>query len=95
LQPPYSPPVTRPFWRELLPGAFSVSQTVNLKPEDWEALRGRFLEGVTAGDSLFFRGWFGCSYNKKLKALYDEVYEPGAINPGLPASYTKRSRRGE
>ena len=69
LQPPYSPPVTRPFWRELLPGAFSVSQTVNLKPEDWEELRPRFLEGVTAGDSFFFRGWFGCSYNKKIKAL--------------------------
>jgi hypothetical protein len=95
LQPPYSSPVTKPFWRELLPGAFSVSYTVNLKHEDWDAQRAQFLDGVAAGDSLFFRGWFGCSYNKKVKALYDEVYQPKAINPGLPSSYIKGVRSGE
>jgi hypothetical protein len=30
---------------------------------------------------MFFRGWFGDSYNKRIKALYDEVYAPGAVNP--------------
>lgn len=91
LQPPYSPPVTRPFWRKLLPGAFSVSYTVNLDKETWQGLRERLVGGVAAGDSLFFRGWFGDHYNKKIKAVYDEVYKPGRRNPGLPASYTERA----
>ena len=87
LQPPYSQPTTRPYRRMLFPGAFSVSYTVNLKAERWMELRDRLLRGVREGDSLFFRGWFGDRYNRMIKALYDEVYEPGAINPGLPASY--------
>ncbi|MFP4056572.1 MAG: discoidin domain-containing protein [Candidatus Brocadiia bacterium] len=81
LQPPYSPAVTRPFWRKLLPDAFSVSYTVNLGTEDWEKLRPQLIKGIGEGDSMFFRGWFGCAYNRKIKALYDEVYEPDAVNP--------------
>jgi len=87
LQPPYSPPVLRDRWRDLLPGAFGVSYTVNLGFEDWKKLRPRLIHGIKAGDSMFFRGWFGDRYNKEIKALYDEVYEPDAVNPGLPESY--------
>lgn len=96
LQPPYSPPVLREQWRKWLPGAFGVSYTVNLNNEDWESLRPRLVEGIKAGDSLFFRGWFGDHYNKKIKTLYDEVYEPDATNPGLPESYLnqKQAERG-
>ncbi len=89
LQPPYSSAITRDAWRELLPGAFSVSYTVNLKPQDWEKRRSQLLKGIRAGDSMFFRGWFGDHYNKKIKALYDEAYKPGAVNPGLPAAYKR------
>lgn len=87
LQPPYSPPILRQAWRDLLPGAFGVSYTVNLKPEDWNEMRPRLLKGIEAGDVMFFRGWFGDRYNKMIKQLYDKVYEPEAINPGLPESY--------
>ena len=89
LQPPYSPPILRQAWRELLPGAFGVSYTVNLKIEEWNKLRPRLLKGIEAGDVMFFRGWFGDRYNKMIKTLYDEVYEPEAINPGLPGSYSE------
>jgi len=89
LQPPYSPPTLKPRWRDLLPGAFGVSYTVNLPSDKWDELRDRLKEGLEAGDSLFFRGWFGDHYNAKIKALYDEVYEPGAINAGLPEQYLK------
>ncbi len=89
LQPPYSGPVTRPFWRKLLPGAFSVSYTVNLKRERWQELRPQLLDGVRNGDSMFFRGWFGDSYNPLIKGLYEEAYEPGEINPELPAGYAR------
>lgn len=87
LQPPHSPPVLKRAWRDLLPGAFGVSYTVNLKVEDWNELRPRLIEGIEAGDAMFFRGWFGDRYNTMIKDLYDEVYNEGAINPGLPASY--------
>lgn len=91
LQPPYSPPVLRASWRKLLPGAFGVSYTVNLKREKWQELRPRLIEGVAAGDSMFFRGWFGDGYNKLIKGLYEEVYEEGAINPGLPEAYLEQA----
>ena len=87
LQPPYSPPILREHWRELLPGAFGVSYTVNLNLEKWTAMRPQLVKGVAEGDVLFFRGWFGDRYNKMIRTLYDEVYEPEAINPGLPESY--------
>ncbi|MFO7869913.1 MAG: discoidin domain-containing protein [Kiritimatiellia bacterium] len=87
LQPPYSPPILRESWRKLLPGAFGVSYTVNLGKEKWNGIRPSLLKGIEAGDVMFFRGWFGDRYNKMIKALYDEVYEEGAINPGLPESY--------
>jgi hypothetical protein len=94
LQPPYSPPVLRDPWRELLPGAFGVSYTVNLSPDKWTAMRPRLAKGVAAGDALFFRGWFGDRYNTMIKDLYDEVYEAGAVNPGLPESYRSLDARG-
>lgn len=91
LQPPYSPPILRAWWRDLLPGAFGVSYTVNLKLEDWNELRPRLIRGIEAGDVMFFRGWFGDRYNKMIKTMYDEVYEQGAVNPGLPESYLERA----
>ena len=87
LQPPYSSAVLKPLWRKLLPGAFGVSYTVNLSRDRWQELRPTLVRGVAEGDSLFFRGWFGCAYNKLIRDLYDEVYEPDAINPGLPDEY--------
>lgn len=94
LQPPYSRATLNPFWRELLPGAFGVSYTVNLKPEQWEQeLRDQLIEGLKAGDSLFHRGWFGDRYNGMIKELYDEVYEPDAINAGLPQSYLDQASK--
>ena len=84
LQPPYSSATTPVRIREILPGAFGVSYTVNLPLPEWEAIADTLREGLRQGDSLFFRGWFGCAYNAKIKALYDSVYPPGAINPGLP-----------
>ena len=42
-----------------------------------------------------FRCWYGDHYNKEIKALYDEVYEPGAINPGLPESYLDAAEQAE
>lgn len=62
-----------------------MSYTVNLSLPEWEAMADALREGLRQGDSLFFRGWFGCAYNAKIKALYDSVYPPGAINPGLPS----------
>ncbi len=88
LQPPYSPAVTPPRIRSLFPGAFSVSYTVNLKADEWDNLRETLIEGVRQGDSFFFRGWFSCGYTPKIKTLYDAVYPPKAINPGLPAAYS-------
>ncbi|HPD16801.1 MAG TPA: hypothetical protein PLE19_17785 [Planctomycetota bacterium] len=81
LQPPYSGARTPPEVLELLPGAFSVCQSVNLSPADWDKRRGELLEGVRHGDSLFFRGWFDDGYNAKIKELYDQAYPPGAIAP--------------
>ena len=95
LQPPYSRATTKPHRRMLFPGAFSVSYTVNLKKEKWMNLRDQLLKGVSNGDSLFFRGWFGDRYNKMIKTLYDEVYEAGAINPGLPVSYGRTEGTGK
>jgi hypothetical protein len=91
LQPPYSPPILRESWRDLLPGAFGVSYTVNLNLDDWNEIRPRLLQGIRAGDVMFFRGWFGDRYNNMIKALYDQAYEGGAVNPGLPASYLNRN----
>jgi hypothetical protein len=82
LQPPYSGAATPAFLAELLPGSFSVCQSVNLSPADWDKLRGEFLGGIRRGDSMFFRGWFDDGYNAKIKLMYDEVYKPGAISPG-------------
>ncbi len=84
LQPPYSPASTPPYLAELLPGSFSVCQSVNLPPADWDKRRGELLDGVRRGDSMFFRGWFECGYNEKIRRLYDEVYRPGAVDPGIP-----------
>ncbi|MCX7935861.1 MAG: hypothetical protein N3A66_11465, partial [Planctomycetota bacterium] len=87
LQPPYSGATTPSLARKLFAGAFSVCQSVNLAPEDWDKRRAEWLEAVKAGDSMFFRGWFGCSYNAKIKSVYDEVYQPGAVAPpGLSAA---------
>ncbi len=83
LQPPHSSTITNGFWRRIVPTAFSVSYTVNLNNEQWAKKRDTIKKGIEAGDSMFFRGWFGDHYNKKIKEVYDEVYEPGAINPGL------------
>ncbi len=84
LQPPYSSAATPVYLPELLPGSFSVCQSVNLSPADWDKLRPEFLEGLRHGDSMFFRGWFDDGYNAKIKQMYDEVYKPGAVSPGLP-----------
>lgn len=81
LQPPYSGARTPPEVLELLPGAFSVCQSVNLSPADWDKRRGDLLEGVRHGDSLFFRGWFEDGYNAKIRQLYQQVYPNGAIAP--------------
>ena len=85
LQPPYSGARTPPEVLELLPGAFSVCQSVNLSPADWDKRRSELLEGIRHGDSLFFRGWFDDGYNAKIKQLYGEVYQPGAAAPPGPA----------
>ena len=85
LQPPYSGARTPPEVREWLPGAFSVCQSVNLSPADWDKRRGELLDGVRHGDSLFFRGWFDDGYNAKIRHLYDQVYRAGAIAPPGPA----------
>ncbi|HUT31916.1 MAG TPA: hypothetical protein VNE39_00420 [Planctomycetota bacterium] len=81
LQPPYSGARTPPEVLELLPGAFSVCQSVNLSPADWDKRQGEFLEGVRGGDSMFFRGWFDDGYNAKIKQLFRRVYQPGALAP--------------
>jgi len=81
LQPPYSPAATPPYVTELLGGAFSVCQSVNLGLEDWEKLRPELLDGVRRGDSLFFRGWFQDGFNAMIKRIYDEACKPGAIAP--------------
>lgn len=81
LQPPYSGARTPDEVLELLPGAFSVCQSVNLSPADWDKRRGELLEGIRHGDSLFFRGWFEDGYNAKIRGLYEQVYRPGATAP--------------
>jgi hypothetical protein len=81
LQPPYSGARTPTEVLDLLPGAFSICQSVNLSPADWEKRRGELLEGVRRGDSVFFRGWFDDGYNAKIKELYDQVYPPRAVAP--------------
>lgn len=86
LQPPYSAAATPAPIQELFPGAFSVCQSVNLSPADWDRRRHELLEGLRRGDSFFFRGWFDCGYNAKIRQMVDEVYKPGAVNPGLPES---------
>jgi len=85
LQPPYSGARTPPEVCELLPGAFSVCQSVNLSPAEWDKRRGEFLEGIRHGDGMFFRGWFDDGYNAKIKQLYEQVYRAGAIAPPAPA----------
>jgi len=84
LQPPFSPVMTRGSIRRLFPQAFSVSYVVNLPREQLEELEEQILDGLRAGDSMFFRGWFGDWYNPWIKSLYDSVYKPGEVNPGLP-----------
>lgn len=81
LQPPYSPPVTREWWRALLPRAFSVSHTVNLDQAKWDAYRNELVDGIANGDSLFFRGWFNDGYNAQIREVYREVYREKAVNP--------------
>ena len=95
LQPPYSSPMLRDELRKLLPGAFGISQTVNLDREKWMELRGEFIEGIKAGDSMFFRAWFGDGYNPLIKELFDEVYKPGEENPGLPEAYLEQAEADE
>ncbi|MBD3320383.1 MAG: T9SS type A sorting domain-containing protein [Chitinivibrionales bacterium] len=85
LQPPYSAAQTPLSVKELLPCAFSVNYTVNLSKDDWNNRRASLVDGVEQGDVLFFRGWFGCSYNPLIMGVYDEVYEQDAVNPGAPA----------
>jgi hypothetical protein len=87
LQPPYSSNITPTDVKDLLPYAFSVSYTVNLSKDEWNNRRPSFVQGVSNGDILFFRGWFGCSYNDLVKEVYDEVYDSAAINPGLSPDY--------
>jgi hypothetical protein len=65
----------------LLPGAWSVCQSVNLSPADWDKRSGELLDGIRHGDSMFFRGWFDDGYNAKIKHLYEQVYPAGAIAP--------------
>ncbi len=72
LQPPYTPAATPAYLRELLPGSFSVCQSVNLSPADWSKRRAEMLDGVRHGDSMFFRGWFDDDYNAKIKQMYEE-----------------------
>ncbi len=89
LQPPYSAAVTNAHYQKLIPGAFSVSYSVNLNKAEWAKKEPQFLDGIKRGDSMFFRGWFGDRYNKIIKGYYDQIYKPGAINPGLPEGYGK------
>ncbi len=93
LQPPYSSATLKDRWRKILPGVFGVSYTVNLKKEKWKKKRDELLKGIRAGDSMFFRGWFGDQYNSMINKLYDEVYQQDAINPGLPETYLNQSRK--
>jgi hypothetical protein len=66
-------PATPPEVLRAYPGAFSAISVVDSKLDEFRA---ELVKAVRRGDILFYRTWFADSWNKEIKAIYEEAKRP-------------------